>query len=343
MANGLFGGGTGISADPYLVEDAQDLNAVRNNLSAYYKQVADIDMANWGNWEPIGTSDTPFKGVYNGSGLKISNLTCQHATNRVGLFKEFFGATIMLLHLDECVISGKDDVGGIVGYSAHLDRINNCKVSGNITGQNRVGGITGHSDFGKFEKCLVTAKISAISFGGGIVGRNYGSQVEIKDSTVLSTVIERISGSNSSFGDLYGGPESSHPIIKSCNSSDGLQFLGADGTPFTGVIKAERISEAQAKQRATYETIGWDFATIWKIDEGQSYPYLWNESREVIPEPEPEPEPEPNPEPEPQPTEDTIFVKVDGVWHPQEAMYVKVDGAWKQVEAIMTKINGAWK
>ena len=124
---------------------------------------------------------------------------------------------------------------------------------------------------------------------------------------------------------------------------------------FNEAIQGAKITELQAKQRTTYEPLGWDFATIWKIDEGRSYPYLWNESREAIPEPgpepepepnpnpEPEPEPEPNPEPEPQPTEDTVFVKVDGVWHPQEAMYVKVDGAWKQIEAIMTKINGAWK
>ena len=114
---------------------------------------------------------------------------------------------------------------------------------------------------------------------------------------------------------------------------------------FSGTVQGSKITEIQSKQRAIYESLGWDFESIWKIDEGQSYPYLWNESREVIPEPGPEPEPEPNPEPEPesQPTEETVFVKVDGVWHPQKAMYAKVDGTWKQVEAIMTKINGAWK
>ena len=125
------------------------------------------------------------------------------------------------------------------------------------------------------------------------------------------------------------------------------QLISNGYDTFNGTIQGTRIPKIQAKKRATYESLGWDFATIWKIDEGQSYPYLWNELRGVIPEPEPEPgpepEPEPNPEPEPQPTEDAMFVKVGGVWHPQEAMYVKVDGAWKQVEAIMTKINGAWK
>ena len=43
-ANGTFGGGTGISGDPYKIEDAADLDAVRNNLSAYYELANDIDL-----------------------------------------------------------------------------------------------------------------------------------------------------------------------------------------------------------------------------------------------------------------------------------------------------------
>lgn len=102
---------------------------------------------------------------------------------------------------------------------------------------------------------------------------------------------------------------------------------------FKGIIQGTKITESQAKQKTTYESLGWDFNETWKIDEGQSYPYLWNESRV----------PSPDPDPEPQPTEETVFVKVEGVWHPQEAMYIKVDGVWKQVEAIMTKLDSAWK
>ena len=34
------------------------------------------------------------------------------------------------------------------------------------------------------------------------------------------------------------------------------------------------ISAAQAKQQATYEALGWDFTTVWKIEEGTGYPKL---------------------------------------------------------------------
>ena len=38
------GKGSGTEKDPYLVSNAEELFEVRNNLSAYYKQIDDIDL-----------------------------------------------------------------------------------------------------------------------------------------------------------------------------------------------------------------------------------------------------------------------------------------------------------
>ena len=57
MANGLFGGGDGTEISPYIVQDAQDLWAVRNNLSAHYVQANNIDLnifVEGNGWEAIG-------------------------------------------------------------------------------------------------------------------------------------------------------------------------------------------------------------------------------------------------------------------------------------------------
>ena len=69
----IFQGGNGTEENPYQVSTPEQLNAVRNNLSAHYIQTADIDMSNWGNWEPIGTDETPFTGIYDGNTYTISN------------------------------------------------------------------------------------------------------------------------------------------------------------------------------------------------------------------------------------------------------------------------------
>lgn len=56
-----FSGGSGTKKDPYLIKTAEDVNNIRNNLSAHYKLAATIDMSKIGTFEPIGCFD-PFTG-----------------------------------------------------------------------------------------------------------------------------------------------------------------------------------------------------------------------------------------------------------------------------------------
>lgn len=59
-----FAGGDGSLENPYLIENAEQLNAMRKAPSKHYKLIADIDLSNWGNWVPIG--GTPAYGVLGG-------------------------------------------------------------------------------------------------------------------------------------------------------------------------------------------------------------------------------------------------------------------------------------
>ena len=52
-----FAGGSGTFEDPYLIQTAEQLNAVRKGPSNHYKLIADIDLSKWGNWVPIGASE----------------------------------------------------------------------------------------------------------------------------------------------------------------------------------------------------------------------------------------------------------------------------------------------
>ena len=56
--------GSGTQADPYLVETAEQLDNIRENLSAHYKLANTIDLSSVANFKPIGTLDTPFKGTF---------------------------------------------------------------------------------------------------------------------------------------------------------------------------------------------------------------------------------------------------------------------------------------
>ena len=51
---------------------AQDLDNIRKNLTGYYYLMNDIDLASWGNWEPIGTYGEPFQGILLGNGQVLA-------------------------------------------------------------------------------------------------------------------------------------------------------------------------------------------------------------------------------------------------------------------------------
>ena len=64
----IFTHGSGTAEDPYQVETADDLNGVRDYLSAHFIQMADIDLSEIDNWVGIST----FSGTYNGNKKIIS-------------------------------------------------------------------------------------------------------------------------------------------------------------------------------------------------------------------------------------------------------------------------------
>ncbi len=69
-----FAGGSGTIEDPFLIETADQLNAVRFGMTMHYKLIADIDLSNWGNWVPIG--GTPAYGFMGGGWSKAENGAC---------------------------------------------------------------------------------------------------------------------------------------------------------------------------------------------------------------------------------------------------------------------------
>lgn len=116
------------------------------------------------------TSHTPitnFSGVLDGGYHTISGLTNP-------LFTSVNGATIRNVVLKEVAVSGKDNVGAIVGTASGATRIYNCGVlSGNIGGTGNVGSIAGSIDgSARVINCYSFANITGGTTVGGIVGYN---------------------------------------------------------------------------------------------------------------------------------------------------------------------------
>ena len=93
----LFAGGTGTADDPFVIQNAEQLKAFRNNVNAgntfagkTIKLTRDINLKNE-EWTPIGTNEHPFSGSFDGQNHTVSNLKITNAGSYNGLFGKVVG------------------------------------------------------------------------------------------------------------------------------------------------------------------------------------------------------------------------------------------------------------
>ncbi len=183
-ANGMwgsFGGGTGVSDDPYVIEDVHDLQNMALDPDAHYVLKNDIDATGTKTWNagagfiPVGKYQDEFTGSLDGKNFTIRGLFINRpSTNIVGLFGIVSGkAMIKNLNLVDIDITGHDHTGGIIGYHQY-GTVSNCYTSGNVIATNmRAGGIAGFNQ-GTVADCYSAANVSALISAGGIIGYHQG-------------------------------------------------------------------------------------------------------------------------------------------------------------------------
>ncbi|MDI9419066.1 MAG: GLUG motif-containing protein [Bacillota bacterium] len=221
-----FDGGTGSETAPFRIATAEHLNNVRNYLDKHFVLGADIDLSAFSDgsgWEPIGGNSDQFSGTFDGGGYTISNLKI---TNPEADYLGFFGylnqASVSGLHLVNVDISGKNKVGALAG-SAWKSVIEECTVSGtisgdydvggmvglltnselgncaasavNVQGYERVGGLVGWSTFeSDFQRCSAAGTVNGAGWVGGIAGSSESGALEYCYADVDIT-----------FSDMYAG------------------------------------------------------------------------------------------------------------------------------------------
>ena len=180
---GTFGGGTGSSDNPYLIEDLLDLQAVKDDPSRHYVLANDIDAGETRTWNggagflPIGSSAHRFTGSLDGEGYAITGLYIHaNATDHVGLFGFISHGTVMNLTLHHAEVTGRDHVGALAGW-IWGGSVLTCHASGNVTGERDVGGLAGRNQYGTITACHAGATVTGDENVGGLVGRNHHGQV----------------------------------------------------------------------------------------------------------------------------------------------------------------------
>ena len=136
-----------------------------------------IDLTGKG-WTPIGTSfDNSYKGTFDGGGHTITGLAVTTNDQFVGLFGYLNRAgTVKNVVMEGVLITSNHMfgcTGGVVGYS--WGTIENCSVSGSVSGTDCVGGVVGSQKAGSIIGCSTSATVKGTHYVGGVAGEKWGS------------------------------------------------------------------------------------------------------------------------------------------------------------------------
>jgi len=179
-ASAFSGSGAGTLADPYQITNAAQLQEMKNNLTAHYVLMNDIDCSDTVNWnsgagfEPVGDKANRFIGSLDGQNYVINGLFINRG-NYVGLFGYSESVEISNVGLVDVDITGEFSTGGLVGYK-YYGTITNSYATGNVSGGWCVGGLVGYSDHGTITNCYSTGSVTATGHDvGGLVGVNRGN------------------------------------------------------------------------------------------------------------------------------------------------------------------------
>ena len=164
--------GSGTETDPYIITNVDELQAMRDDLSAHYQLGNDMDATATAGWfegagfEPVGTDSNSFTGVFDGKGYVITGLYINRPSDLyVGLFGFVRGAEIRNVGLADVDITGHGAMGTLVG-GGRESVIFSAWSSGTVRGtgilQYPLGGLIGtSSEYCHISQCYSSANVSA--------------------------------------------------------------------------------------------------------------------------------------------------------------------------------------
>jgi len=206
----------------------------------------DIDLTGK-DWTPIGTDyDNSYKGTFDGGGHTITGLTFTTNDENAGLFGWLNRAgTVKNVVMEGVQITSNQiyggSIGGVVGYS--WGTIENCSVSGSVSGTVYVGGVVGAQIGGSITGCSSSATVKGTVDVGGVAGQTNSSATLTACYATGNVTIEINPAKNIAGGSLVGMNAGSSLLacyatgnVTSTGSSTGkVQIGGFLGNNYTTV------------------------------------------------------------------------------------------------------------
>ena len=189
------------------------------------------------DWTPIGTDyDNSYKGTFDGGGHTITGLTFTTNDEYAGLFGWLNRAgTVKNVVMEGVQITSNQiyggSIGGVAGYS--WGTIENCSVSGSVSGTVYVGGVVGAQIGGSITGCSSSATVKGTVDVGGVAGQTNSSATLTACYATGNVTIEINPKKNIAGGSLVGMNAGSSLLacyatgnVTSTGSSTGYVHIG---------------------------------------------------------------------------------------------------------------------
>ena len=208
----------------------------------------DIDLTGK-EWTPIGTGySNKYTGTFDGGGHTIKGLTVTTNDQFVGLFGSIgYAGTVKNVMMEDVQITSNRSsgfAGGVAGYSDGT--IENCSVSGSVSGTVYVGGVVGAQLDGSITGCSSSATVKGMVDVGGVAGQTNSSATLTACYATGNVIIEMDPKKNIAGGSLVGMNAGSSLLacyatgnVTSTGSSTGYVHIGGFlGNNYANVMTA---------------------------------------------------------------------------------------------------------
>jgi hypothetical protein len=241
--------GSGTAADPYIITNASELQAMEDDPAAHYELGTDIDASGTAEWND-GKGFVPinrFSGTLNGTGNTIDELTIDRPSEAGGglinVLEE--NGEIVDIRVTSLKLTGDYNLGGLVGGS-NAGLIKNSSVDGTITASgNDIGGLVAFNN-GTIADSNFSGKISGDKSVGGIAGDN---EIEgrIKDSYATGEVTAK----NNNVGGITGG---NGGVIRNSAATATVQGNLTDGFNAGGLVGINGKTDTEGTIESSFAT-----------------------------------------------------------------------------------------
>ena len=188
------------------------------------------------DWTPIGKDDNKaYTGTFDGNGKTITGLTVTGSNKYAGLFGDIDeNGTVKNVVMEGLQITSNHRsgyTGGVVGNS--WGTIENCSVSGSVSGTTFAGGVVGSQWGGSITGCNSSATVKGEAYVGGIAGETNSGASLTGCYATGDVTLESIN----QYGNFAGGVVGSNGggILTACYAWGSVTGSGS-GTVYVGGV-----------------------------------------------------------------------------------------------------------